>query len=106
MGPLSALLSGAKGQSGGAAERLEEMIQALTGVAMNMHQQVEVMAQLFGPAGSLSQMEQRLATLEAGLQAMADWTKTVDDWQYRQAKNIKDTQNGIGQIAGWMSLSA
>ena len=90
--PLMALLSGASGLSGGAGERLAALIQQLTGVSTGLHQAVEELTKVFGPEGTLSRMDQRLAGMEAAMTQI-------------MAQQREETQF-LRNLAAWMAGTA
>lgn len=92
IGPLTALLSGASGMTGGAGERLEELIQQLTGVSMGLHQIVEALTAVMGPAGVMGQIDGRLSAIEAR--------------QADQDASLRDISQALRQILGWMQGGA
>ena len=90
--PLTALLSGASGMTGGAGQRLEELIQQLTSVSTGLHLNVEDLTRVFGPTGTLMQIEQRMVGMEAAM------TKSVE----LQAQTVEH----LREISTWMKGSA
>lgn len=70
--PLKALLAGAAGMTGGAGQRLEELITQLTSVSAGLHLNVEDLTRVFGPTGALMQMEQRMQGIEDAVQRLAE----------------------------------
>lgn len=90
--PLTALLSGASGMTGGAGQRLEELIQQLTSVSAGLHLNVEDLTRVFGPTGTLMQIEQRMVGMEAAM------TKSVE----LQAQTVAHMR----QFSSWMKRSA
>lgn len=87
--PLTALLSGATGMTGGAGQRLEELIQQLTSVSTGLHLNVEALTTVFGPTGTLMQMEQRMVGIEIAME--------------RTAKAQAVTAAQLRQIGQWMA---
>jgi ABC-type transporter Mla subunit MlaD len=90
--PLKALLAGAAGMTGGAGQRLEELIQQLTSVSAGLHQNVEDLTRVFGPTGTLMQMEQRMQGIEDAMQQLAE--------------GQAETTAQVRQISAWMSGAA
>lgn len=90
--PLKALLAGAAGMTGGAGQRLEELIQQLTSVSAGLHQNVEDLTRVFGPTGTLMQMEQRMQGIEDAMQ--------------RVAEGQAETTAHLRQIRAWMAGTA
>ena len=70
--PLKALLAGAAGMTGGAGQRLEELIQQLTSVSAGLHLNVEELTRVFGPTGTLMQLEHRIQGMELTMQRAAE----------------------------------
>ncbi len=83
--PLTALLSGASGLSGGAGQRLEELIQQLTSVSNGLNSSVEAMVDIFGPQGAFKQQEERLLRIETALRTLlrheSETTKAIQEMQ-------------------------
>ncbi len=92
VGPLTALLAGASGMTGGAGQRLEELIQQLTSVSTGLHQNVEDLTRVFGPTGALMQMQQRM--------------EGIEDAMRRMAEGQAETAAQMRQMSQWMAMAA
>ena len=90
--PLTALLSGASGLSGGAGQRLEELIQQLTSVSNGLNSSVEAMVDIFGPKGAFQQQEERLVRIETALRTVL--------------RHESETAKAIQEMQAWMSGAA
>ncbi|MGO4910495.1 hypothetical protein ACEN2J_19545 [Pseudorhodobacter sp. W20_MBD10_FR17] len=90
--PLMLLLSSASGQTSGAGQRLEELIQQLTWVVAGLQQTMEMQEKVFGPSGTLIGLEQRLSGVEAQMR--------------RQTEVSTRILAGLTQMTAWMSGSA
>ena len=92
IGPLTALLSGATGMTGGAGERLEQLIQQLTGVSMGLHHIVEGLTAVMGPEGVMGQIDGRLSAIE--------------ERQADQDASLQEISQALRQILSWMRGAA
>ncbi len=92
VGPLTALLAGASGMTGGAGQRLEELIQQLTSIAAGLHLNVDDLTRVFGSTGTLMQMEQRM--------------QAIEDAMLRVAEVQAETATQLSQIGQWMAGTA
>lgn len=89
---LMALLSGAATMTGGAGQRLEELIEKLTLVAAGLDENVNQLKEIFGPDGVLTQMVTRMAQIEKMMQ--------------HQEKAQAATRLSLSQIEQWMAGAA